>query len=128
MEPVILILDDNADLAMMMKKFIVVRYNDQYDVKIADHPEQAMQLIREALPSLIFLDLCLGPFGSLEGEEFIATLKELCPEASIVSMTAYRDEQLEARVKKRGIAKYLLKPLRGEMIEEAIHELIETSS
>ena len=74
--------------------------------------------------NLIFLDLSLGAYGVYKGEDLIDTLHNQLPGVPIVVITGYRDEQLEARVKKREIARYLLKPLRGETCAKVIEEFL----
>jgi signal transduction histidine kinase/DNA-binding response OmpR family regulator/HAMP domain-containing protein len=66
----VLVVDDNVEFALVMKELIE---QDGYSVKVAHNGEQALEIVRAALPAIIFLDLVMP---GMDGFEVVKRLKQ----------------------------------------------------
>jgi DNA-binding response OmpR family regulator len=69
---------------------------------------------------LILLDIFL-PDG--QGDTFIPRIKTLCPRGHIVAMTGFSTREMETRIRKQGIAYYLIKPLDLKHLESIVDHI-----
>jgi len=50
----------------------------------------------------------------MKGEELISRLKDVSPDARIVTMTGDNSREMESRIRERGILYYMVKPIETE--------------
>ncbi|MFA5891577.1 MAG: response regulator transcription factor [Actinomycetota bacterium] len=79
---------------------------------------EAVRLARELRPDVILLDLALPDRNGIDAVPDIA---EAAPDARILVLSAYDDEDYVVAAIEAGAAGYLLKTMRGKEVIEAIH-------
>jgi thioredoxin reductase (NADPH) len=111
--PMILTLDDDADVLRAIERDLRSEYGSKYRITRADSGEAALELLEELRrrgdPSALFLVDQRMP--RMTGLEFLEKAVELYPEARRVLLTAYADTDAAIRaINKVQIDYYLLKP------------------
>lgn len=91
-------------------------------VGLAGDGQQAIALAREHAPTLITMDLTMP---ELDGEQCIAQLSALLPEARILVVSALSDKSTALRAIRRGAHGFIHKPFRDGEIAAALIELME---
>jgi thioredoxin reductase (NADPH) len=112
-KPVILTLDDDANVLQAVGRDLRKKYGSQYRVMSADSGEAALQLLRELKgreePSALFLVDQRMP--GMTGVEFLEKAVELYPDAKRVLLTAYADTDVAIKaINDVKTHYYLLKP------------------
>jgi DNA-binding NarL/FixJ family response regulator len=82
--------------------------------------EEALNLIPQAKPEVVLMDLHLP---ELSGIECTAKLKQLVPAVQVIIITMYSDTEKVFKALRAGAAGYLLKPSTPEEILDAIREI-----
>jgi two-component system phosphate regulon response regulator PhoB len=124
MAPKILIVEDEADLALM------VRYNleaEGFNVATAASGDEATELMRESLPDLILLDWMLP---GLSGIELCRRwrAKEETARIPIIMITARGEEEERIRGLATGADDYVVKPFSVPELQARIQALLRRSS
>ena len=112
-KPVILILDDDANVLQAVGRDLRKKYGSKYRVMSADSGDAALQLLRDLKrrgdPSALFLVDQRMP--GMTGVEFLEKAVELYPDAKRVLLTAYADTDVAIKaINDVKIHYYLLKP------------------
>lgn len=124
MAPKILIVEDEADLALM------VRYNleaEGFNVATAASGDEATELMRENLPDLILLDWMLP---GLSGIELCRRwrAREETARIPIIMITARGEEEERIRGLATGADDYVVKPFSVPELQARIQALLRRSS
>jgi len=124
MAPKILIVEDEADLALM------VRYNleaEGFNVATAASGDEATELMRESLPDLILLDWMLP---GLSGIELCRRwrAREETARIPIIMITARGEEEERIRGLATGADDYAVKPFSVPELQARIQALLRRSS
>lgn len=107
----ILVVEDIAELQSLFRKQL--ERAGPYSVRVAGDGVEAMEMIEESPPDLIFLDLKLP---HLDGREVAKRTHELDASLPIVIVSGYdMPEEFDASL----VDDYLVKPLSGERLAEA---------
>ena len=75
----------------------------------------ALEKVQQTDVDLILLDISLP---DIQGHELIPFFKESQPGAGIVTMTGNNSRELEATVRKQGVAYYMIKPFELKVLKE----------
>src|SRR6266702_1642652 len=119
--PTILVVDDNADNAHLMRELLVSK---GYEVVVALHVEQAESKIRQHLPEIILLDVVMP---GKSGYELCRELKEdpvtrLIP---IVMITGLTDREDRVRGIEAGADEFLNKPIFADELFARVKSLLK---
>jgi len=118
----ILLVDDDEQLSEILT---IQLESHGYEIEVACDGKQAFEVARKAECDAIFLDLRLGAECGLN---LVPRLRELCPNAPILMITAHGDLESALEGFKLGIAGYLKKPFnKGELISE-LNKVLYASS
>jgi len=117
MDKMILILDDEQECVLSLKKFLA---HFLHEVVITLYPKDALELIQTYKPMLVLFDYKMP---EMNGDQFLEKAKALSPKTRYVLMTAYRDDLTLERFKKIGVDEVMMKPLDLEKILALIEEL-----
>ena len=103
--PTVLLAEDHADTRM----FYAELFRESFDVIEAGRGDQALQLAREQMPSLIVTDLSLP---GITGIELARALKGDAATAKIpiICLSGYADPETTEAVTASGIDRMLVKP------------------
>ena len=117
----VLVVEDSA----IARRFLQVRLQRLgYRVHIAARGEDALQVIGHERLALVFVDIVLGPPGSIDGHAVCRRVKQdghRAPPVIVVSGRAGQDDRMRATV--AGCDAYLTKPLSDAGLLEALRTL-----
>jgi DNA-binding NtrC family response regulator len=115
-EPTILVVDDNEDL---LETFAMILRRRGFIVETADNGAKAIDKFKEHDFDVTLMDIVMP---EMNGVEAFRKIREMVPEASIILMTAYSDEEMIQSAKKEGVNKVISKPIRIDHLIELINE------
>jgi DNA-binding NtrC family response regulator len=115
-ELTILVVDDNEDL---LDTFSMILKRRGFCVETADNGTSAVNKFREHNFDVILMDIVMP---EMNGVEAFRKIRELDPEASVILMTAYSEEELIQIAKEEGARKVINKPIRIDQLIELIQE------
>jgi two-component system, response regulator YesN len=116
----VLIVDDEY----LIRNFLKLSINwENYEMEIvgeASNSREALDLVDEYIPDIIFTDICI-PF--IDGIEFSKIVLERFPNIKIVIITGHKKFEYARRSIKVGVYDFILKPIEEEEIEKLLLEL-----
>ena len=115
-EPTILVVDDNEDL---LETFAMILKRRGFKVETAGNGASAVDKFKEQDFDVTLMDIVMP---EMNGVEAFRKIKEMQPEASIILMTAYSDEDLIKTAKDEGVHRIINKPIRIDKLIELINE------
>lgn len=118
----VLIVDDEHLIRNLMKMRIKWEELGMEIVGEASSAREALDLIDEIIPDIIFTDICM-PF--MDGIEFSKIVTERFPHIKIVVITGYDEFEYAKRSVKLGVSDFLLKPINDEEIRAVALDLKE---
>jgi CheY-like chemotaxis protein len=102
----VLVVDDNVDTAKGMAKLL--RFSG-HDVRVAICGVDAIEAASDNCPELVLLDIGLP---GMDGYEVAKKLRrEICPDARLIAISGYGDEETRRRTKEAGFDHQLVKPV-----------------
>jgi len=115
--PSILVVDDNEDL---LETFSMILQRRGFQVATAADGSAAVDRFREQHFDVTLMDIVMP---EMNGVEAFRKIKELCPSARVILMTAYSEEQLIEMALQEGAYCVVSKPLRIDRIIDLINEV-----
>jgi DNA-binding NarL/FixJ family response regulator len=115
------IVDDNADLRENIAGYLTAAGNIRCKSTYAS-AEEALEHLPQDKPDVILMDINLG-VGDMDGIECVRRLTVLMPEAQVVMLTVFEDNDQIFRALAAGASGYLLKRLSPKKLLEAIEEV-----
>lgn len=91
-------------------------------IREARHGREALAMIAESQPQVVFLDLRMPVLGGLETATII---RRQFPEVEIIILTAYDEFQFAQEALKLGVKDYLLKPATDNEIAQVLTNAME---
>ena len=113
----VLLVDDHAVVREGTRQ-VLEHEPDLSVVGEAGSGAEAIRLVEALRPDIVLLDLALP---DTSGIEVARQIREVQPEAKIVVLSAYDDDDYVLAALDVGAAAYLLKTVRGQEVVEAIH-------
>ena len=80
---------------------------DDYEVAVADGPEQGLHMVDSFHPDVVFLDIRMP---QIDGTEVLRRIKEIDPEIEVAMVTAYAAVESAQAAVRLGAIDYLTKP------------------
>src|SRR4029078_3493424 len=118
----ILIIDDDRDMCLLLKRFLT---RHGYEVMEAYNGKKALELLETVEPSLVMCDFRLE---DMEGNVLLGKIKERYPHLPVIIITGYSDIKIAVEVMKMGAYDYITKPLFPDEILVTIKQALETAS
>jgi len=106
----ILIIDDEADICLLLKRFLTKK---EFEVEYATEAAKGLEALDTFRPDLVLSDFRLG---KMDGSQMLTLIKEKFPAMPVIIMTGYSDIKVAVNVMKLGAFDYLTKPLFPEEI------------
>jgi two-component system nitrogen regulation response regulator NtrX len=119
MQKTILIVDDEETIRQSLGGILS---DEGYEVLTADSGEQAMKIVEEELPSLVFLDIWLT---GMDGLETLKALKSEYPSICVVIMSGHGSIETAVRATKLGAFDFIEKPLSLEKVILVVNHAYE---
>lgn len=114
----ILIVDDECGMRRTLRRIMVAK---GYDVRVAGNGQEAIEIASEFDPEMLLLDIRMP---GIDGVETFQRIKKICPDASVIFMTAYLSSELSDGAKNAGAVRILSKPIDiDHMCELVAHAL-----
>ena len=111
----ILVVDDEAPIRDMLKKYLIRK---GYEVFDADNGISALQIVRDQKPSIVLLDIRM-PKGD-DGVEVLRKIKEADKNIGVIMITAVSDSAIADKCMELGAFDYITKPISLEYLEECL--------
>lgn len=120
MPPKILIIDDEPDMLVLLRKIIAER--TPYEVVTTPNPLE-LEKILEAQP----IDLVITDWRmpGRDGLEVLAAVRRLNPALPVILITAYGNAETAATAREQGAWEYLDKPFHRDRLLEVIRKGLE---
>jgi len=103
----VLIVDDEIMTLKVLKKGLK-KYEAQFEVLTATNGEEAIEVLKRELISLLVTDLAMPKVGGLE---LLAYMNKNHPQVPCIVMTGHRSPEIKRRAEEEDILDYLEKPL-----------------
>jgi type IV pilus assembly protein PilB len=110
--PTILIVDDEDDIRLVLKKHVI---DAGYDVQTAKNGEEAVRLVNENKPNLIIMDWMMPVIDGLAATKILRSKLETAS-IPIVMLTAKKDKESELSGIDAGADDYITKPFDDEKL------------
>ncbi len=94
---------------------------DEYQLVMVDNGKEALELIIEQNPRLLFLDLKIPGYNGLE---VLKRIREIGMATNVVVVTALAQEHYQETAEKYGVYRYLHKPLDVDEVEEITRRVL----
>ncbi|MBE7537153.1 MAG: sigma-54-dependent Fis family transcriptional regulator [Opitutaceae bacterium] len=109
-DPVILIIDDDAEIRYSLTRVLTSR---KWNVLEAASGEQGIAMVKKQPPDLIFLDVRMG---GMSGIETLQHIRSVNPRQIVVLMTAFGTAQTAIEAMKYGAFDYIMKPFDSQKV------------
>ncbi|GEM_PF-568406 len=113
----IVVVDDEAGPRESLRMIL----NQDHEVRMASNGPDALDLIREKVPDLVFLDIRMP---EMEGTEVLRRIKEMAPECEVAMITAYAAVQSAQRAMRLGALDYITKPFGVAEVEAVVERAL----
>ncbi|OGN91115.1 MAG: hypothetical protein A2Z70_00550 [Chloroflexi bacterium RBG_13_48_17] len=115
-KPTILVVDDNQDL---LETFAMILKRRGYHVQTAGDGLSAIKKFKEQNFDVTLMDIVMP---EMNGVDAFKKIKEIQPEAPIILMTAYSDDDLIQNAKSEGVCQIIHKPIHIDQLIELINK------
>jgi len=108
----LLVVEDEPNMRDFLKDFFT---RQNYEVYTASNGEDALNLIRNSRPHLVFLDIGLP---GMSGIDVLARIREFDNTIKVIMVTAVQDKQKIEEATSLGASDYVMKPFSFEYMEK----------
>ena len=112
----VLVADDNADAAEMMRVMLGFK---RHDVRVAGDGLQAVEIAREFEPDVVFLDIGMP---RMDGYEAARRIRALGRPVTLVALTGWGQDEDKRRSLDAGFDHHLTKPPEPDVLDRVIGE------
>lgn len=116
----ILVVDDEELIRWSLEQHLM---EEGHEVLTAASGEEALKIVRESMPDLIFLDLQLPGIG---GMEVLQKVKEINKDIIVIIITALGIVEMVVKAMKLGAYDYINKPFNLDELSFTLHKALET--
>jgi DNA-binding NarL/FixJ family response regulator len=112
----VLLVDDHA----LVRLGLMTLINDREDMQVvgeASNPQEALRLIESSRPDVVLMDIRMSGGGGIEATEKITSRY---PDAKVIILTSFADDELIMRALRAGAVGYVLKEADNEVLLRAI--------
>lgn len=117
----ILLAEDHAVVREGTRR-VLEQEPDMEVVAEAGDGEEAVKLATELMPDIALIDIVMP---NMDGIEATKRIKALCPNITVLILSAYDDIQFVHGLLKAGAAGYLIKSVRGQEVVDAIRAVLK---
>ncbi|MCP4253105.1 MAG: PEP-CTERM-box response regulator transcription factor [Candidatus Scalindua sp.] len=117
-KPKILIIEDDEGIRTQMKWAL----NEEYDVLLAENPEEAISIIDQFSPPLVTLDLGLppDPEGTDEGFRLLQEILEISHQTKVIVVSGNPEKDAPLRAISFGALDFFSKPINIEELKGVV--------
>jgi len=123
MEKKILIVDDEANIRILMEQVLEKLEDEGVELLLAENGQEALEIIKSNKPDLVFLDIMMP---KMNGLDVCQTVKQelKIPDIYIIILTAKGQENDKQKGLEVGADLYMTKPFRPKAILEKSREVL----
>jgi DNA-binding NtrC family response regulator len=121
-ENLILIVDDDPGVREVLGSFLE---EEGYAIITAEGGEEALKLIHEKRPSLLFLDIFMPGVSGLDVIRQIRTIDRSVP---VVMITGYDSDDIARELLLSGATDFIRKPIKLEYVKRVVISCLAKSS
>ncbi|MEE8516316.1 MAG: sigma-54 dependent transcriptional regulator [Alphaproteobacteria bacterium] len=123
MNPDVLIVDDEADIRMLIGGILK---DEGYEPRDAGDAESALREIQVRRPSLVVLDIWLQG-SDMDGLDILDIVKRENPELPVVMISGHGNIETAVRAIKHGAYDYIEKPFKSDRLLQVVARAIEAT-
>ena len=119
----ILIVDDEANIRILMEQVLEKLEDEGVELLIAENGKEALEIINQEKPDLVFLDMMMP---KMNGLDVCRTVKQelKIPDIYIIMLTAKGQEHDKDKGLEVGVDLYMTKPFRPKAVLEKSREIL----
>ena len=115
----ILIVDDEVS----MREFLEIMLSKEgYKVSSSGSGKEALKMLNDTIYDLIVSDVQMP---GMNGIELLRNVKEVCPDTTVIMITAYASTESGVEAMKAGAYDYITKPFKVDEIKLIIKNALE---
>ncbi len=114
----ILIVDDEEQVLFVWCNALRKQAN-RYQIETAQSGQEALAKLLAMPFDLVITDLRMP---GLSGQELTDQIRDICPETTVIWITAYRSPDIDAEAKQMGVTRCLDKPLKVGQIRQVVQQ------
>jgi len=119
MQKTILIVDDEETIRQSLGGILV---DEGCEILMAESGEQAIKIVEDELPSLVFLDIWLP---GMDGLETLKTIKSEYPSVCVIMMSGHGTIETAVKATKLGAFDFIEKPLSLEKVILVVNHALD---
>lgn len=119
MQKTILIVDDEEKIRQSLGGILV---DEGYEILTAESGEQAVKIVEDELPNLVFLDIWLP---GMDGLDTLKAIKSEYPSVCVVMMSGHGTIETAVRATKLGAFDFIEKPLSLEKVVLVVNHALD---
>lgn len=124
MKPRLLVIEDEVAILYALQHFFALQ---GFSVHTAAEREEAEGLLAEHEYAAVIASLRLSGSFSTDGLEIVRFIREHCPGAKVILLTAYGSPEVEAEAERLGVDAFLHKPMPLAQIAGRVRSLLNRS-
>jgi EAL domain-containing protein (putative c-di-GMP-specific phosphodiesterase class I) len=117
----VLVLDDDPMILRLLARTL---QTDGLEILTCSELEAAEILMEHYDVDCVISDLCVSPFGDLEGGRLLGQLASRYPETRLVAISSTVNERVRALLARLGCGTVLEKPFSPQRLRKVVHELL----
>jgi len=110
----ILVVDDEQEITQILENFFLRK---NYTVFIANNGEQALEVIKNERPHLVFLDVRMPV---MDGLTVLRNIRLVDKSIKVIMVTALEDQKIMQEAKALGVVDYVSKPFKLDYLEREV--------
>lgn len=116
----ILVVDDNSIHLFLIQSILL---DKNYDVTVADHPQKAVELVKQNEYHLIILDIMMPDMDGFQFLDFKSTL-DINKNTPVIIVSAKNDSWSIKNALDKGACDYITKPIENELVVRKVREIL----
>jgi DNA-binding NtrC family response regulator len=124
----ILMVDDEPDAQDLFRQnFRREIRNGLYQIEFAQSGDAALEVLRHGAEpvSLVLSDINMP---GKSGIELLSDIRRIWPDMTVMMITAYGDQNTQAKVRALGANEFLTKPVDFDALKQAVSQVIEKTA
>ncbi len=115
----LLIVDDEKGITDSLKDFFVHR---GFSVKAVNSGEDALTVVKDDRPDIIFLDIRMR---GISGLDVLEKVKKIDKSIKVIMLTIHEEKEVINKAKELGADEYIIKPFRVDYLEEVVIKKVQ---
>lgn len=116
----VIVVDDDQSVSLFINRLLTKKF--MCKVKVAENGLKALELMKEDIPDVIFLDITMPIMDGIETLEAMRSDEKL-KDVAVIMLTAVSDPIVVNKIGNLGVFAYMRKPLTYDATYERIKEL-----